>query len=303
MTGDEMGGRVRTVMDTLGIIGGSGLYDLPDLTGRTEHTITTPFGEPSDTVVTGQIGGLPVVFISRHGRGHRLSPTTLPYRANIYAFKQFGVSHLLSVSAVGSLREEIAPRSLCVPDQVIDRTVQRDRTFFDQGIVAHVGIAEPFEQNFCQAVVHAAGGVVPQVHDGGTYVCIEGPQFSTRAESMLYRSWGASVIGMTAMPEVRLAREAEIAYATLAMITDYDVWHDTEAEVSVAVVEANLRANIESAKATISRIVANGLPVPTEPVSGALGGALNTARDAMRAEDVERLGVIAARYLGPDANS
>ncbi len=289
--------RLTTAGYTLGIIGGSGLYDLPDLTERTEHRIVTPFGEPSDVVLTGKIGDLPIMFISRHGRGHRLSPTTLPYRANIYAFKQLGVTHLLSVSAVGSLREEIAPRSLCVPDQLIDRTTDRERTFFDQGIVAHVGIAEPFDRHFRQAIVHAAGGVAATVHDGGTYICIEGPQFSTRAESFLYRSWGASIIGMTAMPEARLAREAEIAYGTLAMITDYDVWHDTEADVSVAVVEGNLRANIESAKATISRIVANGLPAPDELVANGLGGAINTQRSAMRPIDIERLGVIGARYL------
>lgn len=285
----------------MGIIGGSGLYDLPDLSNRTEHYVSTPFGEPSDAVVTGRIGDLPVVFISRHGRGHRLSPTTLPYRANIYAFKELGVTHLLSVSAVGSLREEIAPRSLCVPDQLIDRTVHRERTFFDQGIVAHVGIADPFDRHFRQAVLHAAGGVAATVHDGGTYVCIEGPQFSTRAESLLYRSWGASIIGMTAMPEARLAREAEIAYATLAMITDYDVWHDTEAEVSVAVVEGNLRANIDSARSTISRIVANGLPTPEDLVANGMGGAINTQRSAMRPVDIERLGVIGARYIGPSA--
>lgn len=282
---------------TLGIIGGSGLYDLPDLTDRAEHRIVTPFGEPSDVVLTGRIGDLPIVFISRHGRGHRLSPTTLPYRANIYAFKQLGVTHLLSVSAVGSLREEIAPRNLCVPDQLIDRTVSRDRTFFDQGIVAHIGIAEPFDRHFRQAIVYAAGGVATTVHDGGTYVCIEGPQFSTRAESLLYRSWGASIIGMTAMPEARLAREAEIAYGTLAMITDYDVWHDTEADVSVTVVEGNLRANVESAKATISRIVANGLPAPEELVANGLGAAFNTQRSAMLPADIARLGVIGARYL------
>lgn len=288
---------------TLGIIGGSGLYDLPDLTDRAELRIVTPFGEPSDVVLTGKIGDLPIVFISRHGRGHRLSPTTLPYRANIYAFKQLGVTHLLSVSAVGSLREEIAPRNLCVPDQLIDRTVRREGTFFDQGIVAHVGIAEPFDRHFRQAIVHAAGGVATTVHDGGTYVCIEGPQFSTRAESLLYRSWGASIIGMTAMPEARLAREAEIAYGTLAMITDYDVWHDTEADVSVAVVEGNLRANIESAKATISRIVANGLPAPEDLVANGLAGALNTQRSVMLPADIERLGVIGARYLGDPPNS
>ncbi len=288
---------------TLGIIGGSGLYDLPDLTDRAEHRIVTPFGVPSDAVLTGKIGDLQIVFISRHGRGHRLSPTTVPYRANVYAFKQLGVTHLLSVSAVGSLREEIAPRSLCVPDQLIDRTVQRERTFFDQGIVAHIGIAEPFDRHFRQAIVHAAGGVATTVHDGGTYVCIEGPQFSTRAESLLYRSWGASIIGMTAMPEARLAREAEIAYGTLAMITDYDVWHDTEADVSVAVVEGNLRANIEGAKATISRIVANGLPAPEDLVANGLAGALNTQRSVMLPADIERLGAIGARYLGDPPKS
>ncbi|HEV2527849.1 MAG TPA: S-methyl-5'-thioadenosine phosphorylase [Thermomicrobiales bacterium] len=282
----------------LGIIGGSGLYDMPDLVERTEQTIETPFGEPSDAVTTGRIGEQPVVFLSRHGRGHRLSPTTLPYRANIYAMKALGVTHLLSVSAVGSLREEYAPRHLCVPDQLIDRTVTRERTFFDQGVVAHIGIADPFERNLRQALLHAAGGTGATVHDGGTYVCIEGPQFSTRAESHLYRSWGASIIGMTAMPEARLAREAELAYATLAMVTDYDVWHDSEAEVSVAVVEGNLKANIQSAIGVIGRLVANGLPQVDDLVANGLGGALNTRREAIQPADIERLGVIAARYLG-----
>ena len=288
----------RGSQPVLGIIGGSGLYDMPDLVERTEQSVPTPFGDPSDTVTMGRIGDQPVVFLSRHGRGHRLSPTTLPYRANIYALKAMGVTHLLSVSAVGSLREEYAPRHLCVPDQLIDRTVNRDRTFFDQGVVAHIGIADPFERNLRQALLHAAGGTGAVVHDGGTYVCIEGPQFSTRAESLLYRSWGASIIGMTAMPEVRLAREAELAYATLAMVTDYDVWHDSEAEVSVAVVEGNLKANIQSAIAVIGRLVANGLPAVDELVANGLGGAINTRRDAIRPGDIDRLGVIASRYLG-----
>jgi 5'-methylthioadenosine phosphorylase len=282
----------------LGIIGGSGLYDMPDLVDREDHRVDTPFGPPSDMVTTGRIGSTEVVFLSRHGRGHRLTPTDLPYRANVYAIKALGVTHLLSVSAVGSLREEYAPRSLCVPDQLIDRTIRGGRTFFDAGVVAHVGIANPFDQHFRQAIIHAAGGTGATVHDGGTYVCIEGPQFSTRAESMLYRTWGCSIIGMTAMPEARLAREAELAYGTLAMVTDYDVWHDSEEEVSVAVVSANLRANIANAVETISRIAANGLPVPEPHVANALDGAINTAPDAVTPEAVERLGVIGARYLG-----
>lgn len=282
---------------TLGVIGGTGLYDLPDLVDRAERPIDTPFGTPSDRAITGRIGATPVVFLSRHGRGHRFSPTTLPYRANIYAMKQLGVTHLVSVSAVGSLREDVAPRDLLVPDQIIDRTTGRDRTFFDRGIVAHVGIANPFDANLRNALLHAAGGTEATAHDGGTYVCIEGPQFSTRAESILHRSWGASIVGMTAMPEARLAREAEIAYATMAMVTDYDVWHESEADVSVVMVESNLTANVATAKATLARLLADGLPQPEPAVAGALAGAFSTARDVMRAEDIVRLGVIASRYL------
>ena len=284
---------------TLGVIGGTGLYDLPDLVDRRETPIDTPFGSPSDHAITGKIGSTPVVFLSRHGRGHRFSPSTLPYRANIYALKQLGVTHLVSVSAVGSLREDVAPRDMLVPDQIIDRTVGRDRTFFDRGIVAHVGIARPFDGNLRNALLHAAGGTEATVHDGGTYVCIEGPQFSTRAESQLHRSWGASIVGMTAMPEARLAREAEIAYATMAMVTDYDVWHESEGDVSVEMVEGNLAANVTTAQTTLSRLIADGLPEPETAVANALGGAFSTARDAMPDADITRLGVIAARYLAP----
>ncbi|MBA2276245.1 MAG: S-methyl-5'-thioadenosine phosphorylase, partial [Chloroflexia bacterium] len=212
----------------LGVIGGSGLYDLPELENVESREVETPFGFPSSPLVVGTLHGLRIAFLARHGRGHRLNPSEVPYRANIWAMRALGVSHVLSVSAVGSLREEMAPRAAVVPDQIIDRTVGRPRTFFEGGIVAHVGLADPFCPGLRDAIVASCRVHAPAVHDGGVYLCIEGPQFSTRAESNLYRAWNGAVIGMTAMPEARLAREAGLCYATAAMVTDYDVWHDTE---------------------------------------------------------------------------
>jgi 5'-methylthioadenosine phosphorylase len=285
--------------DKLGIVGGSGLYDLPDLQVVEERRVETPYGSPSDVLVVGRLGGREVVFLSRHGRGHRLSPTELPYRANVYAMKLLGVTHLFSLSAVGSLREEIAPLSLVVPDQIVDRTVVRPRTFFGEGAVAHVGIADPYCPELRSAVADAAGGLGPKVFAGGAYVCIEGPQFSTRAESELYRSWGAKVIGMTAMPEARLAREAELCYACLALVTDYDVWHETEADVSVELVIANLQANVVAAREVIRRLASTDLPPRFCGCQDALKNAIATDAAAIPPSTRRRLGVIADRHLPP----
>src|SRR5215213_4955031 len=244
----------------LAVIGGSGIYDL-DESGTSETiTLETPFGSPSGPIREAKIGETDVLFLARHGAGHVYSPTSVPYRANVFALKGLGATHLLSLSAVGSLREELPPRTLVIPDQIIDRTVSRERTFFESGAVAHVGIADPFCSQLRDALVKAAGLSRRSVKRGGTYLCIEGPQFSTRAESNLYRSWGASVIGMTAMPEARLAREAGLCYAMLAMVTDYDVWHDSEADVTVEVVVSNLEANSKAARAIVLNLATSGLP-------------------------------------------
>ncbi|MEA2515730.1 MAG: 5-methylthioadenosine phosphorylase [Thermomicrobiales bacterium] len=282
----------------LGIIGGSGLYDLPDLQIDDRLLLETPFGTPSDRLIVGHLGSIDVVFLPRHGAGHRLTPSELPYRANIYALKQLGVTHLLTVSAVGSLKEELPPLTIVLPDQIIDRTVARPRTFFEGGVVAHVGLAHPFCPCLSGEIARAAATTGIPIVEGGTYLCIEGPQFSTRAESMLYRSWDAAVIGMTAMPEARLAREAELCYATIAMVTDYDVWHETEGPVTVEMVVANLRANTEAAKRIVRAVADQGLPDRTCTCGDALRDAIVTAPDAITPETRRRLGVIAERYLG-----
>lgn len=276
----------------LAVIGGSGTYDLME-TGTSEILPETPFGSPSGPVRKGRIGATDVLFLARHGAGHIYSPSSVPYRANVFALKELGASHLLSLSAVGSLREELPPRTLVIPDQIIDRTVSRSRTFLEIGAVAHVGIADPFCSQFSDAVVEAADAVHRNVRRGGTYICIEGPQFSTRAESNLYRSWGASVIGMTAMPEARLAREAGLCYAMLAMVTDYDVWHDAEADVSVDVVASNLQANSEAARDIVLDLAESALAERTCGCKSALKHAIMTAPDQIPAEAGKWLRVLA----------
>ena len=276
----------------LAVIGGSGIYDLV-VTGRGDLFPETPFGYPSGPVRTARIEGSDVLFLPRHGAGHVYSPSTVPYRANVFALKELGATHVLSLSAVGSLREELAPRALVIPDQIIDRTVSRSPTFFDSGPVAHVGIADPFCTQLSDVLARVAGAAHRNVRRGGTYVCIEGPQFSTRAESNLYRSWGASVIGMTAMPEARLAREAGLCYAMLAMVTDYDVWHDAEADVSVEVVASNLHANSEAAREIVIDLVASGLPERTCGCKSALKHAIMTAPDQIPTEAGKWLRVLA----------
>jgi 5'-methylthioadenosine phosphorylase len=285
-------------MPILGVIGGSGVYDIPELRLSPSVLVDTPFGRPSGPIARGQVGETELLFLARHGRGHVFSPTTVPYRANIYALKELGATHVLSLSAVGSLREELPPRTRVVPDQIIDRTVHRDQSFFEQGVVAHVGIADPFCRQLQHALEKAAAEAGRPVRSGGSYVCIEGPQFSTRAESNLYRSWGATVIGMTAMPEARLAREAELCYAMLALVTDYDVWHDTEADVSIEVVSANLQANREAASLILTILAQRGLPERTCRCEFALDHAIMTDPDQITPEALDRVRLLIGNRLG-----
>jgi 5'-methylthioadenosine phosphorylase len=283
----------------LAVIGGSGVYDLEDTEQREDIEVQTPFGRASGPVRKTRIGQTDVLFLARHGLGHVYSPTSVPYRANVYALREIGATHLLSLSAVGSLREDLPPRSLVTPDQIIDRTVRREHSFFESGVVAHVGIAEPFCTGLRAAIGEAARLAGRAARRDGTYVCIEGPQFSTRAESNLYRSWDATVIGMTAMPEARLAREAGLCYAMLAMVTDYDVWHDAEEDVSVEVVSSHLRANTQSAHAIVRRLVAGGLPECISGCGSALAQAIMTAPDQIPVEAKSWIRVLTGR--GPDA--
>jgi len=234
-------------MVRLGVIGGSGLYDIDGLDDVEEYIVETAWGSPSGPIISGRHGELELLFLPRHGVGHVLNPSEVPYRANVAAMRKLGATHLLAVSAVGSLDERLPPKSLVCPDQIIDRTVCRPRTFFDQGVVGHVGLADPFDAELRHLLIDAATTVGSAVSDGGAYVCIEGPQFSTRAESHLFRSGGASVIGMTAMPEARLAREIGLPYAMLAMVTDFDVWHESSEPVTVEMVIANLHSNTAAA--------------------------------------------------------
>lgn len=253
----------------LAVIGGSGFYDMAGLTGRAEWYPRTPFGHPSSAITIGTLHGKRVAFLPRHGLGHTLTPSEIPARANIWALKKLGVQGIIAVSAVGSLREEIAPGDMVVPDQIIDRTRGgRPLSFFGDGIVAHVGFADPFCPDLSARLCAAGRALGKTLHAGGAYVCIEGPLFSTRAESRLYRSWDAAIIGMTAVPEAKLAREAEIAYAMLATATDYDVWHASEADVTADMVVQTLLRNVETAKQIVSDVVRD---VPDDWVSTAHG--------------------------------
>jgi 5'-methylthioadenosine phosphorylase len=286
-------------MQTLGIIGGSGLYNIEHLTNVQQVDLETPYGKPSASITIGTINQTRIAFIPRHGVGHHLTPTEVPYRANIYALRQLDVSHLLSISAVGSLTERYPPLTLVCPDQIVDRTIFRERTFFDSGVVAHVGMADPFCAAFGAHIIDAANGIGVTVQDGGTYVCVEGPQFSTRAESELFRSWGASVIGMTAMPEARLAREAELCYAQISMVTDFDVWHESEAPVTVETVIKNLHANSAAAKEVLIALCQTELPDRANcGCESVLQNAIVTSPDAIPAETRNRISLFADKYLG-----
>ena len=281
----------------IGFIGGSGLYDMESVDDRQEIVVKTPFGNPSDAIVVGEIEGVKVAFLPRHGRGHRFSPTEIPVKANIYALKSLGVERVVSVSAVGSLKEHIKPLDLVIPDQIIDRTRHRSDTFFGDGIAAHVGFADPFCDELRRIALKSAEEEAASCHDGGTYVVMEGPQFSTRAESAVYRSWGANVIGMTALPEAKLAREAEMCYVTLAFVTDYDVWHDTEQEVTVELVVQNLKHNIATAQGIIRRMLPQ---IPDDRTCGcqsALENAVITSRDSISTDALDRLGILVKKYL------
>jgi 5'-methylthioadenosine phosphorylase len=284
----------------LGVIGGSGVYQVQGVEVLREHDLDTPFGRPSDAVVEARVGQRPVLFLPRHGRGHRLLPSEVNYRANIHALKQLGATHVLAVSAVGILQEHIRPGDMVVPDQIFDRTKGvRPATFFGDGVVGHVVFADPFCAHLRAVVTAAATQCGAAVHEGGTYVCMEGPQFSTRAESHFYRrAVGATVIGMTAVPEAKLAREAEMCYAMLAMGTDYDCWHETEEDVSIAAVLAVLKRNAETANAVVAA-VARSLPALADcACQRAAEHAIITAPQAVPPAARQRLSLLFGRYLG-----
>ena len=289
MTGSKKAGQAA-----IGIIGGSGLYDIEGLERVREVRVRTPFGAPSDAIRVGVLGGIRVAFLSRHGRGHRLSPSSINYRANIYALKSLGVTQVISVSAVGSMKESIRPGDVVLPDQFIDLTKRRVSTFFDEGIVAHVGFGEPVCSSVADVLEQAGRSVGARLQRGGTYVCMEGPQFSTKAESRLYRQWGVDVIGMTNMPEAKLAREAELCYATVALATDYDCWHDTEEAVTVEAILATLHKNVALAKQLLKAAVPKLAPDRACACHQALHTAIVTAPDGISATAKRRLNLLIA---------
>jgi 5'-methylthioadenosine phosphorylase len=284
------------------VLGGSGLYAMDGLEDVREISVDTPYGTPSDSLRLGRIGDIEVVFLARHGRHHTFTPTEVPYRANLWALRSLNVRWILSVSAVGSLQEEVRPLDMLVPDQFIDRTQQRPLSFFGEGIVAHVTAADPYCSVLSRILADVGDSLMPEgrrLHRGGTYLCMEGPAFSTRAESHLYRSWGCEVIGMTNHTEARLAREAEMAYATLAMVTDYDCWHDDHASVTVEMVIDNLRANAALAQ-EIVRVAAGRVAAqrPRSTAHHALRSALITPQEAVSAEARRRTALFTAPYWG-----
>ncbi len=283
---------------TVGVIGGTGLYELDELRNVEEVQVETPFGDPSDALICGDLGDVRMVFLPRHGRGHKLMPTEIPFLANIWAMKKVGVEWIVSLSAVGSLREDVAPGEIVVIDQFIDRTRLRRNTFFGDGIVAHVSFGDPVSAPLADALYEAARAAGVTSHRGGAYVCMEGPAFSTRAESHMYRTLGGRVIGMTNLPEAKLAREAEIGYATVALVTDYDSWRESEEAVDTEEIVKTLRANAASAKRILVEVVER---IPTEPdpaAANALAGAILTAPEAIPEARKADLAPIIGRYLG-----
>ncbi len=285
----------------IGVIGGSGLYRMEGMTDVEEVAVKTPFGDPSDTITIGKVEGVPMAFLPRHGRGHRINPTEIPVRANIWALKSLGVEWVVSVSAVGSLREHIAPRDIVIPDQLFDRTRSRVNTFYEGGVVVHVTFAEPFCSTLHKLLLTSArelGDI--KIHKGGTYVCIEGPLFSTKAESIVYRSWGMDIIGMTALPEAKLAREAELCYAMIACVTDYDCWHESEESVTVEMVVGNLSANVANAQ-RILRGIAGKIPADRSAnacdCSSSLATAIMTEHSRIPAEAREKYSLLIGKYL------
>jgi 5'-methylthioadenosine phosphorylase len=281
----------------LAIIGGSGFYQMEGLSDRQEVRCRTPFGDPSDAVVLGTLGGRRVAFLPRHGMGHRLLPGEVPSQANIYALKTLGVERIVAINTVGSLRKQIAPRDLAVPDQLIDQTRGRAGTFFGRGLVAHISFADPFCPVLRQVLLECAREAGATVHDGGTCVVMEGPPFSTRAESNVYRFWGADLVGMTALPEAKLAREAEICYASLCCVTDYDVWHESYGTVSAEMILANLALNSKTAEKVVA-LTAQGLPRGRDcACGGALSDALVTPPHLVPAEIKKELAPIVGKYM------
>ena len=284
-------------MTKLAIIGGSGLYSLPGLEDIEEREITTPFGDPSAPIIIGSMEGESVAFLARHGLGHQLSPTEINFRANIYALKSLGVEQVVGIGACGSLREDYAPGDIVIPDQVFDFTKDRKRTFFDRGLVAHISIPEPFCEDLSEQVYQAVESTGNNVHRGGIFITIEGPRFSTRAESNTFRAWGMSIIGMTTSPEAFLAKEAEMCYAVLAHVTDYDVWHITEETVTVELVIEILKRNTDIAQQAVKNIVQQLTHDRMCDCHQALASALITNPEAIPAETRQRLSLLVDKYL------
>jgi len=281
----------------VGIIGGSGLYNLKELEKVDNVQLDTPFGKPSSDFLTGEVYDIPVIFIPRHGLGHLLMPTEIPFRANIWGLKKLGVTHLISVGAVGSLKEEIIPGHMVFPDQFIDLTRHRTSTFFGNGVVAHVQLGDPVCPKLCEKLVQAAQTVGANIHLGGTYICMEGPAFSTRAESLLYRSWGADVIGMTNAQEAKLAREAEMAFASIALATDYDCWHVSESEVNVEDIIMVMHENVETARRIIVETLRNLSPDFPNSQQDALKFALITEKSKIPQKSRRDLDLLLSKYL------
>ncbi|MBF0387088.1 MAG: S-methyl-5'-thioadenosine phosphorylase [Candidatus Omnitrophica bacterium] len=285
-------------MATVGVIGGSGLYQIDGITEVKEVVLDTPFGRPSDAFITGKLEGVPVVFLPRHGRGHRISPTEINYQANIWGMKKLGVSALVSVSAVGSLKLQIKPMDFVLPDQFIDRTApRRHMTFFSGGIVAHVGLAEPVSEKIAEVVYDACEQAGVTVHKNGTYLNMEGPQFSTKAESNLYRSWGCDIIGMTNLPEAKLAREAEMDYCTLAAVTDYDCWHHSHGSVTVEMIIDYLGKNVENAKKILKLAIPRIGAIKKFSAANALASAIMTDPKLIPDQKKKDLEIIIGKYI------
>ncbi len=285
-------------MPKVGVIGGSGLYEMEGLEIITEESLFTPFGQPSGNFVIGKMDGVEVVFLPRHGKGHKISPSEINYRANIFGMKKLGVSAIISLSAVGSLKEELKPLDFVVPDQFVDRNLgSRESSFFTEGIVAHVAFAEPVSPELCEIILECGTEAEIIVHDGGTYINMEGPQFSTKAESELYRSWGMDIIGMTNATEAKLAREAEISYVTLAAVTDYDCWHPSHESVTVEMIIENLTLNVANAKKIIRLAVPKINRLENFSAEGALKYAIVTAPDKMPEQKKKELEIIIGKYV------
>jgi len=285
-------------MAKVGIIGGSGLYEIEGFENKEEQSLATPFGIPSCNFITGTLDGVEVVFLPRHGKGHRLNPSEVNYRANIFAMKRLGVDAIISVTACGSLKEELKPLDFVVPDQFVDRTNKtRETTFFENGIVAHIAFAEPFAPEIRQILIDSAKKADATVHEKGTYLNMEGPQFSTKAESNLYRSWGMDIIGMTNVTEAKLAREAEISYASLAAVTDYDCWHESHESVTVEMIIANLIKNVENSKKILKLAVPEVNKLTEFSAVGALKHAIITNRDLIPEHKKKELQILVGKYL------